>query len=291
MKPSGLTLIVPVYNERAGIEATIEALKAVKKAAGFDMEIIVVNDGSNDGTEEVLEKIAKRDFTVINRSENHGYGAALKKGISRASHPYIAITDADGTYPNELFPDLFEQMVAEDLDMLVGSRTGLKVNIPLIRRPAKWILRMIANYLCNRKIPDLNSGFRIMRKDVLMKYMKLLPDGFSFTTTITLSMLTNGHRIRYRAIDYHSRDGKSKIRPIYDTLNFFQLIVRTVIYFDPLRVFIPASFSCLAVSVLMVLYRLFAGYGFGVTSVVFFVLGIQLLAIGMIADLIDKRLP
>ncbi len=290
VKEIDLTIVIPVYNEKEGIEKTIQHLDQIKRDADFDMEIILVNDGSDDGTEEILGKLSSGDYRVINHPKNRGYGAALKTGINVAKSCYIAITDADGTYPNERIPKFFHEMLDKNLDMLVGARTGANVKIPLIRKPAKWVLNVLANYLTNVKIPDINSGLRIMRKSVVERFINILPDGFSFTTTITLAMLTNGYAVKYIPIDYNTREGKSKIRPIYDTLNFLQLIIRTVLYFDPLKIFVPLSGFFLGTSALMVLYRLFISKAFGVTSIIFFICGIQLLGLGMIADLIDKRL-
>lgn len=286
---NGLTLVVPVYNEHNGIEPALEQLRKIWDNVDFDLEIILVNDGSDDGTEEILNGLSDKRFVVINHPKNRGYGAALKTGIKASTSPYVAITDADGTYPNDRLGEFYHEIIKRDLDMLVGARVGENVKIPLIRKPAKWVLNKIANYLSGAKIPDLNSGFRIMKREVLEKFLNILPDGFSFTTTITLGMLTNGFAVEYVSIDYDTREGKSKIRPIYDTLNFLQLIIRTTLYFDPLRVFVPLSGLFLLVSFLLVLARIILGSGFGVISVIFFVLGIQFLAIGMLADLIDKR--
>jgi hypothetical protein len=125
--------------------------------------------------------------------------------------------------------------------MLVGARIGDSVNIPLIRRPPKWVINQLANYMVGTKIPDLNSGMRIMKKEIIERFFNILPEGFSFTSTITIAMLSNGYQVKYVPIDYHQRKGKSKIRPFNDTLNFVRLIVRTVMFFDPLKVFLPIS--------------------------------------------------
>jgi len=158
------------------------------------------------------------------------------------------------------------------------------------RRPAKWMLNKLANYLTGTKIPDLNSGLRVMKKDIVMNYVHLLPDGFSFTTTITLAMLTNNYRVEFVPIEYKIRSGKSKIRPIRDTMNFIQLIIRTVLYFDPLKIFLPISafFFISSIAVLALSY-LFTPKIMDITTVILFISGVQILAIGMIADLIDKR--
>jgi glycosyltransferase involved in cell wall biosynthesis len=290
VKNIGLSIVIPIYNEKDSIEETISQFSQIQISTDFDIEIILVNDGSDDGTEEVLEKISKHNFNVISHPINSGYGAALKTGIRSAKYNYIAITDADGTYPNERVQEFYHETVEKSLDMLVGARIGSNVKIPLIRKPAKWVLKMLASYLANIKIPDINSGFRIMKKTVVEQFFNVLPDGFSFTTTITLAMLTNGHAVEYKPIDYNKRGGKSKIRPIYDTLNFVQLIIRTVLYFDPLKIFLPLSGLFLGSSLLLLLYRIFVEKAFGATSIILFICGIQLLAIGMIADLIDKRL-
>ena len=289
-KTKGLTVIVPVYNEQEAIRDTIEHIEKIKESADFDIEIILVNDGSTDGTGEILKGCSRENCRVITHPSNQGYGAALKTGIKVATFEYIAITDADETYPNERIPEFFHETLENNLDMLVGARTGDNVKIPFIRRPAKWVLAMLANYLSNTKIPDINSGLRIMKRDVVEKFLNIIPDGFSFTTTITLAMMTNGYAVKYIPIDYSARKGKSKIRPIYDTLNFVQLIIRTVLYFDPLKIFVPISAVFFGASGVMVLFRLFVGKAFGVTSMICFVSGIQLLALGMIADLIHKRL-
>jgi glycosyltransferase involved in cell wall biosynthesis len=237
-----LSLIIPVYNEVKAIQNTIENLDKLKQnLKNFEFEIIIVNDGSNDGTEKYLQQYKKKSENVfiINHRNNRGYGAALKTGINASKHNYIAITDADGTYPNNKIPEFFQIVLEKSCDMIVGARTGKEVKIPLIRKPAKWILNLIANHLTGIKIPDINSGFRIMKKNVVKRFFNILPDGFSFTTTITLAMLTNGFHVEYIPINYNARTGQSKIRPVYDTLNFLQLIIRTSMYFEPLRVFVP----------------------------------------------------
>ncbi len=284
----GVSIVVPAYNEKDGCLPVMRQLIATMEDSDLDYEIIVVDDGSTDGTSKILSEL-EGAIKVIRHSRNMGYGASLKTGIRRARHAFIAITDADGTYPNDRLPSLVEMM--DGHDMVVGARIGKRVKIPLIRRPAKWAITQLANYLSQTKIPDLNSGLRVMRREVLEKFIRLLPSGFSFTTTITLAMLTNGYPVKFEAIDYEQRSGSSKIRPIYDTLNFIQLIIRTVMYFDPLRVFVPLSvmliFSSIAVLVSSILYT---GRVMDVTTVVLFVAGLQMLATGMIADIVDRRL-
>ena len=159
------------------------------------------------------------------------------------------------------------------------------------RRPAKWCLTLLANYLSETRIDDLNSGLRAIKKDLFNKFVKLLPNGFSLTTTITLALLTQGYRVKYIPINYYPRIGKSKIRPIRDTLNFLFLIIRTMLLFNPLKIFLSVSIGLFFLSFLVFFYSIiFLPYVLDVTALVLFIGGIQILAIGMIADLIHRKI-
>lgn len=279
-------MVIPAYNEEQGIGKVLEDLKERLKELDIPREFIVVDDGSTDGTKEVLSTI--ESIRVIRHQRNMGYGAAIKTGMEEARYEWVGITDADGTYPNGKIPELLSAM--GENDMVVGARVGKGVSIPWVRRPAKWILSQLANYLAQQKIPDLNSGLRIFKKQAAECFLKILPDRFSFTTTITLAMLSNNYKVLFVPIDYHPRTGKSKIRPLYDTMNFLQLIVRTILYFDPLRIFLPVGTGLLLTSTTLFVLRLIKGGGYGVTIPMFLLAGIQVLAIGMLADLIDRRM-
>ena len=288
MSHTPISIIIPAYNEVNAIKPEIERIQQICVDNQLTSEIIVVDDGSTDGTTEALQGF--EGITIKNHSVNMGYGAALKTGVRASQYDVICITDADGTYPNAEIPGMLKEFEEDNLDMLVGARTGENVNIPAIRKPAKWVLNQFANYLTGVNIPDLNSGLRIMRKSVVERFLNILPNGFSFTTTITLAMLTNSYSVQYKAIDYHARTGHSKIRPIHDTLNFVQLIIRTTMYFHPLKVFLPVGLIFFALSGLLFLYRVTVHKSFAVTIVILFVTGIQIIALGMIADMINKRM-
>lgn len=229
----GISIVIPAYNEEQGVGKQISAIQEVMANTNWEYDLILVDDGSTDQT---LKEIKLHDVKVISLIKNVGYGAALKKGISEAEYDLILITDADGTYPANAIPELLDK--SNDYDMIVGARTTNDAKQPWSRRPAKWILRKLAGYLAGSKIPDLNSGLRIMRKPVIEKFWNVLPSGFSFTTTITLCMLCNDYMVYYHPIGYAKRIGKSKIRPI-DTYHFFLLILRTIILFNPLKIFLP----------------------------------------------------
>lgn len=287
----GLSIIVPCHNEERAIGPTLEQIDGVMKGAGVPYEIIVVDDASSDRTAELVDTAR---FRLIRHEFNLGYGASLKDGAAEARYNLIGITDADGTYPNERFPELLAQM--GEADMIVGARIGENVNVPLLRRPAKWMITRLASYLTGVKIPDLNSGFRIARRELWEKFQFLFPDGFSLTTTITLSALTNRRKVKFVPIDYHKRVGSSKIRPIRHTVEFTQLIVRTVLYYNPMKVFVPASLGLIATAVAvglgtLILDKVFhVGRFMDVTTSLLFTTGIQLLAIGALADLITRRM-
>ena len=286
----GVSIIIPVYNEEEAVQNVIRTLKESLVLVNQRHEVIVVNDGSTDNIKKLLDE-AELGIRLINHDSNMGYGAALKTGISNAIHDIIVITDADGTYPNERIPELVEMYENGRIDMVVGARVGKNVHIPLIRKPAKWFITKLSNYLTGRNIPDLNSGLRVMKKEIIEKYIRTLPDGFSFTSTITLAMLTNGYSVKYVPINYFKREGKSKIKPIQDTLNFIQLIIRTVLYFNPLKIFIPLSLFLVFLAFLLLLGSwVFTGKAMDVTFGVILMSSVMVLVIGMLADLIDKRL-
>lgn len=228
-----LSIVIPAFNEEGAVRAEVEHIDAVLRGAGIKFEIIVVDDGSSDKT---ADEAAKAPCRLLRQGTNRGYGAALKRGIFEAKAPIVAITDADGTYPAEDLPRLWAER--EKFDMVVGSRTGADVNIPLARRPAKWFLNRLASYLAGRHIPDLNSGMRLMRKSHIELYERILPAGFSFTTTITLALLCNDYAVAYVPINYKKRVGSSKIR-IMHAYHFTLLILRAVVLFNPLKVFLP----------------------------------------------------
>jgi len=284
-----LSIIIPVFNEQEGLEKTIREMDGLLKTSEFEVEIVFVNDGSTDKSGEILRGLVGRSYKVLHHETNQGYGAALKTGIKNASSEYICITDADGTYPNGEILKL-AYMLTGDYSMVVGARTGDVVRESLLRRFPKLILNKLASYLSEISIPDLNSGLRVMKKDVVEKYVKILPNGFSFTTTITLAMLTNDYKVKYVPVNYFKRKGKSKIKPIRDTLNFIQLIIRTVLYFNPLKIFFPLSLFLILFAFLVLIGSwVQTGKAFDVTFGIILMTAVMVLAIGMLADLIDKR--
>jgi glycosyltransferase involved in cell wall biosynthesis len=286
----GFSVVIPAYNEEHGITPVLDHICDILAQSPWPYELIVVDDGSHDKTAAIIQQ--RSDVTLIAHPMNRGYGAALKTGIRHAHYDIVCITDADGTYPNERIFDLIDALEHTMYDMVVGARTGPHVAIPLVRRPAKWFVGKLANYVAECTIPDINSGFRVFRRDVVRRFFAILPDGFSFTTTITLCMLTSNYLVKYVPVNYHARIGSSKIRPFRDTLNFIKLILRIALYFAPLKIFLPLSGI---IFVLAIAWGLFTHIVFGrladVSAMVLFMSSIQVAALGLLAELINHRVP
>jgi glycosyltransferase involved in cell wall biosynthesis len=279
-----LTVLIPAYNEEESIAGTVEAIRQ-HAACVRELEIIVINDGSKDRTGEIARTLP---VTLIEHEVNTGYGSGLKDGLRQARHEFILIADADGTYPLEDIPRLLEE--ASKYAMVVGARTGAVVKVPPLRKPGKWLITRLAEYLSQRKIPDLNSGFRVFRKDVALRFLTLYPDGFSFTTTITLAMLTNHYKVKFIPINYHRRVGKSSIKPLRDFTNFTILIIRICAYFKPLNVFVPPALVLILGGIIKGTID-YTGQGhLGLFGIVLALTGVQMLFIGLLADLIDQRM-
>ena len=294
-----VSVIIPAYNEEAGVSEAVRTVRAVLEEAGIRHEILLVDDGSGDNTGSLA---AKAGACVIRHRKNRGYGAALKTGIGLAENDIIVIIDADGTYPARYLPEVIEKM--KDADMVVGARIGDNINVPLARRPAKWFLRHLAGYLTGESIPDLNSGLRAFRRKVALQYFSILPDKFSFTTTITVAMLCDEFDVVFIPIDYHKRTGKSKIVP-RDFFSFTTLVLRLSMLFNPLKIFIPLAFACLVIGfgkmVLDIAVALEGVHGWFLTALfsravisntalIFLMAGLQILLIGMVADGIIRKL-
>jgi len=282
-----VSVIIPAFNEADSIKDVILEVRSVMDAYGTGYELIVVDDGSTDGTSAALQGM---DVVVVTHPENKGYGASLKTGIRGAAGEIIVITDADGTYPASEIPGLVSHLRDNGYDMAVGARTGKDVNIPLLRRPAKFFLKKLADYLSETKIPDLNSGLRAFRKELAIKYFHLLPQGFSFTTTITLALLSDGYNVVFVPIDYHVRKGgKSKISPLRDFANFTLLIVRVSCYFNPLKVFLPASLVFIGIGGWHIIETMIKYHRVTEAGMLAMLIGFQIGFIGLVTDVMVRR--
>jgi glycosyltransferase involved in cell wall biosynthesis len=280
---SGLSLsvVIPAFNEEGGIRETIEEVQAALAEMPVPTEIIVVDDGSKDDTRG---EAAKAGVRVEANPFNIGYGAALKRGIRAAKHEYVAILDADRTYPARFLPGMLA--LAREYDMVVGDRGAEMNNVPLMRRPAKKMLNRLASFLAKRKLNDINSGMRVFKRDELIPFLPLLPSGFSFTTTITLCMSCSDKPLVYTPIEYRARVGKSKIRPV-DFINFIVLMLRVIMLFNPLRIFLPAGLAFFSVGCAKLVYDI-TQHNLSETAVFMFLASIMVWSLGLIADMISR---
>jgi glycosyltransferase involved in cell wall biosynthesis len=276
-----LSIVIPAFNEEGAVRHTIDDVRREMDATGVPYEIIVIDDGSEDRTLE----IARESGVIVDANQvNTGYGASLKRGIKLAQHEYVAIIDADGTYPARYLPPMLKMCRAQD--MVVGDRGAAMKNVPWIRKPAKWVLNTFASFLAERRLNDLNSGLRVFRKSELVPFIPLLPQKFSFTTTITLCMSCNGKRMIYTPIEYGKRVGKSKIRPV-DFLNFIILVLRMTVLFNPLRVFIPLGLILMGLGATKFVYDIWMD-NLSETTIFAFLSALIIWSLGLIADMISR---
>jgi glycosyltransferase involved in cell wall biosynthesis len=280
----GISIIIPCFNEEMDVLVeTIEQINsAFEKIHNWEIEIIIVNDGSSKNYSEL---IFNNKVSIIDHQENMGYGASLKTGIIRAKHEYIGIIDADGTYPVKDFEGLVKHL--EKYDMVIGARRWK--HISWIRLLPKFVLTRFASFLADFNIIDLNSGMRVFKKKYCLEFWKLYPNGFSFTSTITMAFLTNGYQVKFSPIEYYKRIGKSSIHPIKDTIGFFSLVARLTLYFNPLRFFIPLSLVFIVLAIVRGLRDYFQEGAFGGLTLVLFFMGFQVFFFGLLAEIINKK--
>ena len=269
-----VTIIIPAHNEEEGIVDVINGVKGLN--TGYEM--IVVDDGSTDNTYKL---VAETGVKVIRHPYNKGYGAALKTGIRNANADVVLFMDADGQHQPSDIKKLI-QYVGE-YDMVVGARTK-KSKISLLRRPGKKVLGITANYLSGMKIPDLNSGFRAIKKNVAMEFMHILPNTFSLSTTITLALITSGYNVKYVPIEAPERVGTSKIKPFRDGFRFLLMIVRTISLFNPLKIFLPVSFSLFLGGALYSTYGVILYEDISDTSILLIISSLIIFFFGILAD-------
>lgn len=278
-----ISIVIPIYNEELAIEKTIAEIKKAISGLKHRFEIIAVNDGSKDKTSEIIGNI--KGIKAINHPYNKGYGSSIKTGIKASKAEWILITDSDGTYPIKDIPKLISYI--NDYDMVIGARR--KTKMPILRKPAKFILSSLSNFLTGKKIPDLNSGFRIFKKDLALRFFSLFPSGFSFTTTITLAALTNEYNVKYIPIDYYKREGKSKMKP-GEFINFITLILRIITFFEPIKIFSLISFILFLIAIIIFIYTAyFADKVADITVIVIVLASIQIFLFGLIADMIARK--
>lgn len=279
------SIIIPAYNEEKTIIQLIAKLKSLLSEKKYDYEIIVVNDGSTDKTKQIIEQI--RDITIINHQKNQGYGTALKSGINKAKKEYILIIDADGTYPVKSILKMLKYI--GDYEMISGARQGKNHDARWFytQRIGKFALRKIASYVTNTKIPDINCGLRIFKKETIKKFWNLYPRGFSFTTTSLVAFLSNGYQVKFIPINYYKRESKSTLKPFKSFVAFINLILKISLFFKPIRVFLPLSILFLFLAIIITIYGfVWKGIFFDTTVILISATALQTFFFGLLAEII-----
>jgi polyisoprenyl-phosphate glycosyltransferase len=280
-----VSVVLPVYNERGHLRQEIDRIRAALTASPYTFEIIVVDDGSDDGSEIDLPAIG--GIRLIRHSQNRGSGAARRTGTTAARGRVVVWTDVDMTYPNDEIPMIVKEL--DGFDHVVGARRTEKGTVRILRVPAKWFIRKLASYLTETDIKDLNSGLRAFRRDVAMQYVHQLPKGFSCVTTLTMSFLSNGYSVKYVPIDYFPRAGTSKFHWWKDTKRYLLQVVRMTLSYNPLKVFLPIG----GVLLLAGLIKLGIDWGWrdfrlASNTLLIFLAALQSITVGLLADLIVR---
>lgn len=281
-----VSVVIPAYNEEKALGVVLDGVLRAMQPLGRPFEILVVDDGSTDGTCAVCANYP--EVRLIRHPQNRGTGAARTTGVREARGNLIVMIDADGTYPTEAIPQMLEAIAS--CDMVIGARTREMGTWRLLRSFAKESIRLLASYLFRVKIPDLNSGLRVMKRDKVLEFTHILPETHSWVSTITMAFLGNGYLVQWVPIPYYKRIGKSSFHPIRDTYNYLTLVVRAIMYFNPLRVFLPLSLFLFAVGFSKAIYDIFAyRFHFAPSTVMVVLTAIQIGAMGLLADLIVKK--
>ena len=230
-----ISIVIPAYNEEKAIKQTLdEIIKVIKENKQLkNSEIIVINDGSTDNTKSILEKF---DIIVINNPHNMGYGYSLKKGIIAAKNKLIVTIDADGTYPFSYITEMINKK-EEGYDLVVGARSGKYYKGSIFKNLCRKLLKKLVEYVSDKKIKDVNSGFRIFDKKTVTKYLDVFCNTFSFSTSQTLCYTMNCLFVGYIDIPYNKRYGKTKVKFFKDSIKSLRYIIELSIYYNPLKIF------------------------------------------------------
>jgi glycosyltransferase involved in cell wall biosynthesis len=283
-----ISIIIPMYNEEEAIGGDLDTIIRTMSTTDTPWEIIVVDDGSTDASVEIVRQ--REGVKLIQHPYNRGTGAARTTGLQHARGNVIVMTDGDGTYPNQDIPRLLEDI--GNCDMVIGARRMETGSLKWLRSPTKLFIRLLASYLTGVRIPDVNSGLRVFKKSIAERFLDILPTTHSWVGTQTVAFLSEGYAVKFVPIDYYKRKGRtSSFHPISDTYNYISLVVRTIMYFNPLKVFLPVALALILVGAIKLVRDIIYYRGFYVPGVTLMLIltAIQVGAIGLLADLIVKR--
>jgi polyisoprenyl-phosphate glycosyltransferase len=280
-----VSVVLPVFNEAGHLEQEIARIREALEVSSFSFEIIAVDDGSSDGSTELLRTI--EGIRLIELGRNRGAGTARRVGSRAAAGRVVVWTDCDMSYPNHEIPQLVKSL--EGHDQVIGARKSEEGTKKALRVPAKWTIRRLAEFLSEHEIPDLNSGFRAFRREVLAQFLHLLPKGFSCVTTMTMAFMANGYSVHFIPIEYEKRAGTSKFHWYSDTKKYALQVVRLVLSYEPLRVFMPVGLAMLFFGIGKLAYDwTVRDFHLATNTLLILFAALQVLAIGLLADLVVR---
>lgn len=279
-----ISIVIPAYNEAKAIGMVLDEVRKVMEGLKAPYEIIVVDDGSQDGTGNIAKS---KGAGLVRHQRNQGSGSARRSGILAAKGEIVLMLDADGSYPASSIPAILRPF--PEADQVIGARKAEAGSYPLLRRPAKWLIRRLACFLARQEIPDLNSGLRAMKRGTMLKFLHLLPEGFSCVGTMTLAFLMNGFNVVFVPCEYRPRIGKSKFHPVKDTYNYLITVIRMIMYFDPLRVLMPISILIGTVGFLKGIFDFFYTGTLQESDIILVLFSINLAALGVLGDMLARR--
>jgi glycosyltransferase involved in cell wall biosynthesis len=280
-KKIDVSVVIPAYNEEEAIRGVIKEVQEAMSQASYAYEVLVVDDASTDTTGSRARSVGAR---VIRRPVRGGSGAARRTGIEAAQGEILVMLDADGSYSAGDIPKLLSYF--PEYDQVNGARTSEEGTLKFLRAPAKSFIQKLACYLTQTNIPDLNTGLKAFKKDIMRKYLWVLPDGFSCVSTMTLAFLANGYAVKYIPTAYRKRIGKSKFHPVKDTAAYVNTVLRIMMYFRPLRIFMPLSFTLFVLAVFKSFLSFASTRSLQESDIMIFTTAILLGALGLLADLI-----
>ncbi len=274
-----ISIIVPAYREEEGISGVVRDIRRVMDVTGRSYEILVVDDGSDDETAAEAQGAGAR---ILSHPYNIGNGAAVKTGIRNARGEILVTLDGDGQHSPEDIPRLLDKMDA--YDMAVGARTGASES-SFHRSLANRLYNRFATYMCKRRIEDLTSGFRAIRTDIARRFVSLLPNTFSYPTTITMAVVRSGYSLVYVPITAARRVGTSKIQPAKDGSRFLLIIIKIATLFSPMRVFLPVSAIMFLLGLGYGLFKIFfMGGRYGPTSAMLMTVSVVIFMVGLVSE-------
>jgi glycosyltransferase involved in cell wall biosynthesis len=272
-----ISVVIPAYNEASAIRRTLSDIRAAL-SSGPAFEVIVIDDGSSDETAAIATEAGA---TVIRHPHNIGYGRSLKDGIAAASHNTVVIIDADGTYPPRDIPRVAAEL-ERGFDLVVGARTGVQDS--WVKAPLRRFLKFLVEFTTGRRVPDVNSGLRAFRRSAIMPYFPQLCETFSFTTSMTLAYMLTGRFVQHVPIEYFERVGATKVRLLRDSLRTLQYIVQSIVYYNPVKLFLLLAGLCLACGLVA------ASLGNSLLAGLAVLTAIVVFGLGLVADLLRQIL-